>query len=405
MHLGIEGIDGTGKSTLVKALIKALKSQKKKVFHTSEPGNKNQKASMMLRKLVLDQKYSNDIDDMSREYLLAVTRKTQYNKTLPKLKKGCWVVQDRGWLSGLAYSMAKGFDYNFIDSLNESLIPNYKGMFDLIVYLNNNKNVEDSLNKAKEAKQEFKTGDTIELKGVDFQTKVRDNFCQLCDKLSGSYNIKKIDIYDGDRRLTTDELVEKILKLMRKKILMFMGNSGSGKSTLEINLNQLYPNIFSRVVSYTTREIDTVNRKEVEGVNYHFISKDECERMKKSREFVQLSSYGGNYYGSTYGSYKNKTPFTIVTIKPDMGKKLAQELTKKGYDVKFVLFDVSNETITKNLLNEGEKLENINKRLGRGNIVDEFNKCQLKADVVIDDSLLNENLPSYFYNLKEKFYE
>ena len=113
------------------ALKKALEEQGKTVFHTSEPGNENQKVSMILRDLILNNQHANDVDDLEREYLLALNRRIQYRKSQRELKKGNVVVQDRGWMSGLSYSQAKGFAHKEIDELNERLNPNYKQMFDV----------------------------------------------------------------------------------------------------------------------------------------------------------------------------------------------------------------------------------------------------------------------------------
>src|SRR5690606_7481364 len=137
-------------------------------------------------------------------------------------------------------------------SINEKLTPNFKNMFDVIIYLNNNKNIKETLQKAQEAKQEFESGDTIEAKGASFQQAVRDNYVNLVKKFEKDVYIIQIDIYDGARRLTTEELVGRVMKIVKKKVLMFVENSGSGKSTLKSMLVNKHPHLFSRVISYTT---------------------------------------------------------------------------------------------------------------------------------------------------------
>lgn len=402
MHICFEGIDGSGKTTLSKAVKKALEEQGKTVFHTSEPGNANQEASMMIRDLILNNKYAQDIDDIEREYFLALNRRIQYRKSKTELAKGNVVVQDRGWMSGLAYSQAKGFSHKKIDAINEELNPNYKNMFDVIVYLNNNKDVAETLQKAQNAKSEFKAGDTIESKGASFQKTVRDNYCELVEQYKNSVNIVRIDIYEGDHRLTVEELVEKVMKVIQKKIIMIVGNSGSGKSTLEMNLVNKYPHLFTRVVSYTSRPIDTVNRKEIDGVHYKFLSEEKFMEMKNNGEFIQYTEYGGNHYASSYASYQNKTPYTLVVIAPEKGKVLADELEEKGYDVQWVLFNVSNEKVKDNLLKEGKNLEDIEARFKREDNRKLFNEMGLKASFSVTDEMLDETLPEVFVNSLRK---
>lgn len=396
MHICFEGIDGTGKTTLSKAVKAELENLGKKVVHTSEPGNINQKCSMSIRDLILNKEYENDIDDTEREYLLALNRRIQYKKSQSFLKEGNIVVQDRGWMSGFAYSQAKGFSLDEIDSINEKLTPNFKNMFDVIIYLNNNKNIEETLQKAQEAKQEFESGDTIEAKGASFQQAVRDNYVNLVKKFEKDVYIIQIDIYDGTRRLTTEELVGRVMKIVKKKVLMFVGNSGSGKSTLESMLVNKHPHLFSRVISYTTRPIDKVGRKEVDGKHYHFINNEKYDEMLKNGEFIQVTDYGQFKYASSHESYNNKTPYTIVVIAPEKGKVLADELEAKGFEVQWVLFDISNEKIKENLMKEGQAIEEIEKRFNREDNKEKFNSMNLVANIKITDNMLNETLVDEF---------
>lgn len=396
MHICFEGIDGTGKTTLSKAVKTELEKMGKKVYHTSEPGNKNQKCSMSIRDLVLNKEYDEDIDDIDRENLLAINRKIQYKKSKEMIDSGYVVIQDRGWLSGLAYSEAKGFSHNYITDLNERLTPNFKNMFDVIIYLNNNGDIAETLNKAQDAKQEFSLGDSIEAKGASFQQEVRDNYLNLVKSHENSVYIVNINIYNGGKRLTTIELVEEVMKIIKKKVFMFVGNSGSGKSTLESHLVDKYPHLFSRVVSYTTRPIDVVGRKEVDGVHYNFITQEKYDELMSEGKFVQFTKYGDYMYASAYESYNNKTPYTIVVIAPEKGKKLAEDLRKKGCAVDWVLFDVSNEKIKKNLLKEGQSVEDIEKRFYREDNKKSFKEMGLKSSITISDEMLNDNLSDVF---------
>lgn len=71
--------------------------------------------------------------------------------------------------------------------------------------------------------------------------------------------------------------------------------SGSGKSTLVGEVRRLVPGLeFS--VSYTTRE---PRGSEQDGVEYHFISKDEFRAMIARDEFLEHAVvFGDNYYGT-----------------------------------------------------------------------------------------------------------
>ena len=70
--------------------------------------------------------------------------------------------------------------------------------------------------------------------------------------------------------------------------------SGSGKSTLVSQLRTLVEGLdFS--VSYTTRP---PRGSETDGREYHFIDRDEFERMIAASEFLEWAEVFGNYYGT-----------------------------------------------------------------------------------------------------------
>jgi guanylate kinase len=70
--------------------------------------------------------------------------------------------------------------------------------------------------------------------------------------------------------------------------------SGSGKSTLVNQIRSLVDNLeFS--VSYTTR---APRGSEEDGREYHFITREEFERMVRNDEFLEYADVFGNYYGT-----------------------------------------------------------------------------------------------------------
>ena len=70
--------------------------------------------------------------------------------------------------------------------------------------------------------------------------------------------------------------------------------SGSGKSTLVSQLRSMVPNLdFS--VSYTTR---APRGSEQEGREYHFIQRDQFQRMLADNEFLEHAEVFGNCYGT-----------------------------------------------------------------------------------------------------------
>jgi len=77
-------------------------------------------------------------------------------------------------------------------------------------------------------------------------------------------------------------------------LFLISAPSGSGKSTLVNQLRSLVKDLeFS--VSYTTRP---PRGSELEAREYHFISREEFQRMIDAGEFLEYADVFGNYYGT-----------------------------------------------------------------------------------------------------------
>ena len=70
--------------------------------------------------------------------------------------------------------------------------------------------------------------------------------------------------------------------------------SGVGKTTLTKKIQQKYPN-FKISVSHTTR---IPRSNEVEGVDYHFVSKESFKKLIDQNQFYEYAKIFGNYYGT-----------------------------------------------------------------------------------------------------------
>lgn len=105
--------------------------------------------------------------------------------------------------------------------------------------------------------------------------------------------------------------------MKRGILLVVSGPSGSGKGTVIGRLLEKRSD-FGYSVSATTR---TPRDGEVDGVNYHFISRDEFERRIEKGEMLEYAEYCGNYYG---------TPVKEVGEALDSGKNLILEIEVQG---------------------------------------------------------------------------
>jgi guanylate kinase len=78
------------------------------------------------------------------------------------------------------------------------------------------------------------------------------------------------------------------------KVFVITGPSGVGKGTLIRRLRELLPEL-ELSISATTR---APREGESDGVDYHFLDRDEFARRADANEFLEHAAYSGNRYGT-----------------------------------------------------------------------------------------------------------
>lgn len=79
-------------------------------------------------------------------------------------------------------------------------------------------------------------------------------------------------------------------------MIVLMGASASGKTEVAKMLGTIFA--IKKVVTHTTR---AMRPGEANGVDYHFVSKDEFDRLLAADHFVETVEYNGNFYGTSKG--------------------------------------------------------------------------------------------------------
>lgn len=117
MLIAIEGIDGSGKSTIANYLKEELEKEGFRVVVFKEPTN-----SVHGQKI--RQSFNNRLDAHKELELFLLDRKHDVEKNiLPALKKGYIIVMDRYYYSTIAYQGARGIDIDKIKKMNEKIAP------------------------------------------------------------------------------------------------------------------------------------------------------------------------------------------------------------------------------------------------------------------------------------------
>jgi len=134
--IAVEGIDGSGKSSLVSNLAIALEQKKYQVLKTKEPGGTT--LGLQLRN-ILNKERNPDAPTIvcpKAEFLLFAADRAQHFTTLviPALNKNYIVISDRTGDSSLAYQgYGRGLDRAMIQSINMWATENRKA--DLVIYI------------------------------------------------------------------------------------------------------------------------------------------------------------------------------------------------------------------------------------------------------------------------------
>lgn len=169
---------------------------------------------------------------------------------------------------------------------------------------------------------------------------------------------------------------------MRKGLLFIVsGPAGSGKGTVVNELIANHPSL-TLSISATTRQ---PRPGEVDGVHYHFISKEEFEQRIKDGKMLEYATYSGNYYG---------TPQKEVEEAMNEGKDVILEIEVAGAmqikekikdSVAIMLTPPSKEVLESRLRGRGTETEEVIKwRLERA-------KEELSLMPQYDYSVINED--------------
>ena len=175
-------------------------------------------------------------------------------------------------------------------------------------------------------------------------------------------------------------------------MLVLSSPSGAGKTTLSKKIQQS-DNSFEISVSHTTRK---PRPNEVDGLDYHFVTKKNFELLLKQNAFYEHAEIFGNYYGTSKSSI-NQITKKNNNVLFDIDWQGSQQLSKfKQLNlVKVFILPPNKEELEKRLIarNQDDK-EAIKRRM-----------LAYSKDVVhqkdYDYVLINDNVDDCFNKLKK----
>ena len=170
---------------------------------------------------------------------------------------------------------------------------------------------------------------------------------------------------------------------MSINIITISAPSGSGKTTLCKALRKVREDILWSV-SFTTRE---PRKNEKNGLDYHFVSKNEFKQRIKEKDFIEWQNVHGNYYGTSRIILKDAIKENKILLF-EVDVKGALSLKENNPENTFTIFILppSLEDLRLRLIKRGsDTKERIGIRLNRF-------KEEMKYKDFFDFVIINKNL-------------
>jgi len=169
-----------------------------------------------------------------------------------------------------------------------------------------------------------------------------------------------------------------------KNILVLLGKSGSGKTTTE---KALLAHGIENLVTYTTR---VARENEVSGVDYHFISNEEFNKINFDSKFIINDKWK---YGIILDNLKKKECKTFVfsPISEIYALDTISSAINKGFNVNIFILNVDRNIRFERLVARGESKESIEKRFDIENKEGDYNYSAFEKfnPIILDTGKLN----------------
>ena len=173
-YIAFEGIDGSGKTSLIENLSTILDSQNTKHIIVREPGGTS--VGEGIRELLLSHDYQ--VNPLAEALLMSASRAQLIQETvIPTINNGQVVVTDRSAYSSVAYQgVGRGLGYQEIYQLNDLAIDGFWP--EKVILLD----IDPKISLSRQ-----KIADRIGSGEVDFFQKVRSGYLKLADEFESQF--------------------------------------------------------------------------------------------------------------------------------------------------------------------------------------------------------------------------
>ena len=207
LFISFEGNDGSGKSSVIRAVNQKLMDLGYDVILSREPGGS--KIAEKIREIILD-KDNLGMDDWTEALLYAASRREHLQKTvIPALNKGQIILCDRFLDSSLAYQgKARGLGIDKVFAMNEYATEGLLPDLTLLVCVRPEIGLE-RIGKNRGEK------DRLELEAIEFHNNVYDGYLEVLEKYPN--RVVKINGEQTPEKVASDAL-EVVLNFVKERL-------------------------------------------------------------------------------------------------------------------------------------------------------------------------------------------
>jgi dTMP kinase len=204
--ISLEGIDGSGKTTQINLLERYLRSLGLSVIVAREPGGTE--VGETIRQILLNSKTTH-LRPLSELLLYYASRNQNlYEKILPALEAGCWVLCDRYADASMAYQgYGRGVALDVIEHLNRIIIDRHLPDLTLLIDID----PKLGLARARERnRQDTVDEGRFEKESMEFYNRVRQGYLNIAQSAP-----ERIRVVNGDqpRELVHQQILSLISSL------------------------------------------------------------------------------------------------------------------------------------------------------------------------------------------------
>lgn len=152
-------------------------------------------------------------------------------------------------------------------------------------------------------------------------------------------------------------------------LIVLTGKTASGKDTIKDILLSKYPNL-KTVITTTSR---APRSGEIDGVNHHFLTKEQFQKAIDESKFIEYVEYGRNFYGTQKKDLKDHLNGALLwRIDPSRAGEIRQFL-KRAFpsqvadklikNLKVIYITVSDDVVLERLRERGLAEDEIQNRM------------------------------------------